>query len=51
MIANVKIYLNDQVVSQHDVEIADEETLESPNVVIQINQVFGEDTWDRLEIS
>ena len=50
MLANVKIYLNNEFVDVTDLELQENETVESPNVVLQATNLLGDRAWDRIEI-
>jgi len=50
MIANVQIFLNDTYVSAHDVIMNEGDTVDTQAVIDQINEVFGPDSWNKLEV-
>jgi hypothetical protein len=50
MIANVIVYLNNELVDVTDLELQEGETVESPNVVLQANNLIGAGRWDRIEV-
>jgi hypothetical protein len=50
MIANVMIYQNSQFLGHTDVIMNEGDTVDTPEVVEQINLVYGSEAWDQIEI-
>jgi len=50
MIANVKIYLDEVFLGHSDLVIEPGQTVDSPEVQAQADDIYGPGNWDTIEI-
>ena len=50
MIANIMIYSNEVFLGHTDVIMNEGDTTDTPHVVEQVNQAYGQQGWDRIDV-